>query len=122
VQRRLPIDDSIPIWRALLGFLIPLMLSNVLQSASATFNSIYLGQLIGIKALAAVSAFFPLQFFLVSFFIGISSGSSVLIGLAHGAGNNAGVRAVAGTTLSSAVVLGVLVGIAGGFLTDPILR
>jgi Na+-driven multidrug efflux pump len=92
VQRRLPIDDGIPIWRALLVFLIPLMLSNVLQSSSATFNSIYLGlgRLIGVKALAAVSAIniFPLQFFLVSFFIGISSGSSVLIGQAHGAGNH----------------------------------
>jgi putative MATE family efflux protein len=122
VQRRLTIDDSVPIWRALLVFLLPLMLSNVLQSASATFNSIYLGQLIGIKALAAVSAFFPLQFFLVSFFIGISSGSSVLIGQAYGARNNERVRAVAGTTITVAVVLGVLVGIAGGFLTEPILR
>jgi putative MATE family efflux protein len=122
VQRRLPIDDRIPIWRALLVFLIPLMLSNVLQSTSATFNSIYLGRLIGIKALAAVSAFFPLQFFLVSFFIGISSGSSVLIGQAHGAGNRERVRAVAGTTLCVAFVLGVLVGIAGGFFTEPILR
>jgi putative MATE family efflux protein len=122
VQRRATIDDSIPIWRALLVFLIPLMLSNVLQSASATFNSIYLGQLIGIKALAAVSAFFPLQFFLVSFFIGISSGSSVLIGQAYGARNNERVRAVAGTTISVALVLGVLVGIAGGFLTEPLLR
>jgi putative MATE family efflux protein len=122
VRRPAILDDRIPIWRALLVFLIPLMLSNVLQSASATFNSIYLGQLIGIKALAAVSAFFPLQFFLVSFFIGVSSGSSVLIGQAHGAGNQDRVRAVAGTTLSVAVVLGVAVGIAGGFFTEPILR
>ena len=122
MQRRATIDDSIPIWRALLVFLIPLMLSNVLQSASATFNSIYLGQLIGIKALAAVSAFFPLQFFLFSFFIGLSSGSSVLIGQAYGARNTERVRAVAGTTITAALVLGVLVGIAGGFLTEPILR
>jgi putative MATE family efflux protein len=122
VQRRATIDDRIPIWRALLVFLIPLMLSNVLQSASATFNSVYLGQLIGVKAFAAVSAFFPLQFFLISFFIGISSGASVLIGQAYGANNRERARAVAGTTLSVAVVLGVLVGIAGAFFAEPILR
>ncbi len=97
------------------------MLSNVLQSASATLNSIYLGQMIGVKALAAVSAFFPLQFFLVSFFIGISSGSTVLIGQAYGANDPARIRSVAGTTTSLALVLGVLVGIAGGFLAEPIL-
>jgi putative MATE family efflux protein len=122
VQRRSAIDDSVPIWRSLLVFLVPLMLSNVLQSASATFNSIYLGQLIGVTALAAVSAFFPLQFLLISFFIGISSGSTVLVGQAYGANDIARMRAVAGTTLSVALLLGVLVGIAGGLFTQPILR
>jgi putative MATE family efflux protein len=122
VQRRATIDDSQPIWRSLLVFFVPLVLSNVLQSASATLNSIYLGQLIGVKALAAVSAFFPVQFLLISFFIGISSGSTVLVGQAYGAGDVGRVRAVAGTTLSIALVLGVLVGIAGGVFTEPVLR
>ena len=57
-QRRLALDDSRPIWRSMLVFLVPVMLSNILQSASATFNSIYLGRLIGVQALAAASAFF----------------------------------------------------------------
>jgi Na+-driven multidrug efflux pump len=59
VQRSPTIDDSKPLWRSMLLFLVPLMLSNVLQSASATVNSIYLGQLIGVKALAAASSLFP---------------------------------------------------------------
>ncbi len=122
VQRRAVIDDNQPIWRAMLVFLIPLMLSNVLQSASATFTSIYLGQLIGVKALAAVSAFFPVQFLLISFLIGMSNGSTVLIGQAYGAGDTERVRAVAGTTISAALVLGVVAGIAGGLATEPILR
>ncbi len=122
MQRRTTIDDTKPIWRTLLIFLIPLMLSNVLQSASATLNSIYLGQMIGVKALAAVSAFFPLQFFLISFFIGIASGSTVLIGQAYGANDLDRVRAVAGTTLTVALLLGIFVGVVGGFLTEPILR
>ncbi len=120
--RRATIDDRLPIWRTLLVFLIPLMLSNVLQSASATFNSIYLGQLLGVKALAAVSAFFPIQFFLFAFFIGISSGSTVLIGQAYGANDVERLRAVAGTTLTLALALGIAVGIAGGLFTTPILR
>ncbi len=106
----------------MLIFLIPLMLSNVLQSASATFNSIYLGQLLGVKALAAASALFPLQFFLISFLIGISSGSTVLIGQAYGARDPDRIREVAGTTLTVALLLGIGAAIVGGIFTEPILR
>ncbi|MDB5094300.1 MAG: Multi antimicrobial extrusion protein, partial [Candidatus Eremiobacteraeota bacterium] len=66
-------------------FLIPMMLSNVLQSASQTLNSIFLGRMIGVHALAAASAFFPIVFFMISFFFGVASASSVLIGQAYGA-------------------------------------
>ena len=101
MQRRGPaIDDSKPIWRSLIVFLIPLMLSNILQSASATLNSIYLGRLIDVHALAAASGFFPIVFFMISFFIGIFSASTVLVGQAYGAHDEERLKAVAGTTLA----------------------
>jgi putative MATE family efflux protein len=121
-MRRPVIDDTKPIWRTMLVFLVPLMLSNILQSASGTINTIFLGRMIGVQALAAVSAFFPLMFFLFSFFIGISNGSTVLIGQAHGARDNDRIRAVAGTTLSVALILGIVVGVIGSILVEPILR
>ena len=46
-------------------FLAPMMLSNVLQSLFGTVNNVYLGQMIGVDALAAVSVFFPVMFFFV---------------------------------------------------------
>ena len=58
----------------MLVFLVPLMLSNILQSASPTFTSIFLGRMIGVGALAAATSIFPVLFFLVSFFFGIASG------------------------------------------------
>ena len=91
-------------------FLIPLMLSNVLQSISQTLNSVYLGRMIGVHALAAASSFFPIVFFMVSFFFGFSSASSVLIGQAYGARNEERIKAVAGTTLTVALLAGVIVG------------
>jgi len=54
-------DESRPMWRLFLVFLVPLILSNALQSASQTINSIYLGRLIGVHALAAVSSIFPVM-------------------------------------------------------------
>ncbi|HEY8296485.1 MAG TPA: MATE family efflux transporter [Candidatus Baltobacteraceae bacterium] len=115
-------DESVPMWRIFLVFLIPLMLSNVLQSASQTFSSIFLGRMIGVHALAAVSALFPVLFFLVSFIIGLSSGSTVLIGQAYGARDTHKMKAVAGTTLSVSLIMGVVVGIVGLIFTYPVLQ
>jgi putative MATE family efflux protein len=107
------IDDATPVWRSMLTFLVPLMLSNILQAASGTFTAIYLGHMIGVGALAAASSIFPMVFFLVSFFIGIASASSVLIGQAYGARDPERVARVAGTTLTFAILVAALVGAAG---------
>jgi len=94
-------DASRPMWQLFFVFLIPLMLSNILQSASQTFSSIFLGRMLGVNALAAVSAVFPIIFLLFSFLIGIASGSNVLIGQAYGAGDEHRVKKVAGTVLGA---------------------
>jgi len=106
----------------MLVFLGPLMLSNVLQSLSQTANSVYLGRLLGLRSLAAVSAIFPLLFLLVSFLIGLGSGASVLIGQAFGARDLAKVKTIAGTTLALAIILGALVGAIGAAFAEPLLR
>ena len=39
---------SKPLWQRFVVFLLPLMLSNILQSLSGTINNIYIGQMIGV--------------------------------------------------------------------------
>ena len=56
-----------PLWLRFAYFLGPMMVGNILQAMSGTVNSVYLGQMIGVDALAAVSAFFPILFFFISF-------------------------------------------------------
>ena len=51
--------SSRPLWKTFLFFLAPMLLSNILQSLSGTLNNIYVGQMLGVGALAAVSSFFP---------------------------------------------------------------
>ena len=115
-------DESRPMWRLFLVFLVPLMLSNALQSASQTVASIYLGRLIGVNALAAVSAVFPILFLLISFMIGLASGSTVLIGQTFGANDTHKMKRVAATTLTVSVLLGVAVGLIGALATRPLLE
>lgn len=116
------LSDARPIWQSLGIFLIPLMLSNVLQSLGQTANSIYLGRLVGVNALAAVSAIFPIVFFLISFLIGLGAGSSILIGQAFGARDDAKVKAIAGTALALVISLGIVVGSLGSFFSTDLLR
>jgi MATE family, multidrug efflux pump len=115
-------DESRPMWRLFLVFLIPLMISNALQSASQTVASIYLGRLIGVDALAAVSAVFPILFLLISFIIGLSSGSTVLIGQAFGAKDAHAMKRVAATTLTVSILMGVIVALIGALATKPLLE
>ena len=110
-----------PLRQSFLVFLLPMMLSNLLQSLFGTLNSIYLGQMIGVDALAAVSTFIPVMFFFIAFVMGLSSGASVMIGQAWGAGEPGKVKAVAGTTLSVALLLAATIAIFGGLFSRQLL-
>ncbi|HVJ51559.1 MAG TPA: MATE family efflux transporter [Aliidongia sp.] len=115
------IDADVPFWRTLLRFLVPLMASNILQALSATIGNIYLGRFIGVSAIAAASSFFPFLFFLISFLIGISNASTVLIGQAFGAGLPERVREVAGTTITVNILLGAALAALGGIFAPTVL-
>ena len=115
-----PLNDKALV-KTFMVFLGPMLLSNILQSLSGTLNNVYVGQMLGVKALAAVSSFFPILFFFIAFTIGLGAGSSVLIGQAWGAGDTAKVKAIAGTTLSVGLVFGLLVAVFGGMFTGSLL-
>jgi len=114
-------EEGKPMWQILLVFLVPLMLSNVLQSASQTMASIWIGRLISTQALGAVSAVFPIVFLLFSFVFGVSSGSTVLVGQAFGAKDYHRVKKIAGTVLGAALYLGIIVAILGALGSATVL-
>jgi len=97
-------DTSKPMWQIFLVFLVPLMVSNILQSASQTFSYVFVGQIL-----------------LFSFLIGIASGSTVLIGQAFGAGNEHLVKKVAGTVLGATFGMGIIVAVVGPLISPWML-
>ncbi len=109
------------LWRSFIVFLAPMMLSNVLQSLFGTINNVYLGQMIGVDALAAVSVLFPVVFFFIAFVMGLSSGATVLIGQAWGAGERHKVKAVAGATLAIAILLAMIAALFGGLFSRELM-
>ena len=114
--------DNRPLWRVFLVFLGPMILANILQSLSGTLNNVFVGQMLGTQALAAVAGMFPIIFFLISLVIGIGAGASVLIGQAWGAHEPHKVKAIAGTALALGLLLGLAVALFGGTFTEAMLR
>ena len=106
------------LWQIYLLFLAPMVLSNLLQSLSGTLNGIYIGQMLGTHALAAVSGMFPIVFFFISLVIGLGAGASVLIGQAWGAKQPEKVKAIAGTALA----LGAMIGLTAALLGSVFAR
>ncbi|MCA1364095.1 MATE family efflux transporter [Bradyrhizobium sp. IC3069] len=110
-----------PLWTTFLRFLAPLMLSNALQSLFGTVSNVYLGQMVGVGALAAVSAFFPVMFFLFAFVMGLSTGATVLIGQAFGAGEHGRIKIIVGTTLAVGLLLSIAIALVGGIFSRPLM-
>src|SRR6266702_227169 len=110
-----------PLWTTFLRFLAPLMLSNALQSLFGTVSNVYLGQMIGVDALAAVSTFFPVMFLLFALVMGLSTGATVLIGQAFGAGQHGRIKIVVGTTLAVGLLLSISIALIGGFFSRQLM-
>ena len=107
----IPANKSL--WRVYLVFLVPMVLSNILQGLSGTLNGIYIGQMLGTHALAAVSGMFPIVFFFISLIIGLGSGASVLIGQAWGAREPHKVKKIAGTAMTLGAAIGLVAALLG---------
>jgi putative MATE family efflux protein len=118
-DRTTAVSDDSPLRKPFLIFLAPMMLSNILQAMFGTINNVYLGQMIGVDALAAVSVFFPVMFFFVAFVLGLASGAGVLIGQAWGAREPDKVKTIAGTTLTVTLLISGLIAI-GGLFSRPL--
>jgi putative MATE family efflux protein len=115
-------SNTRPLWQVFIAFLGPMILSNVLQALSGTFNNVFVGQMLGTHALAAVAAVFPIIFFLISLVIGVGAGASVLIGQAWGARELDKVKAIAGTALALGLLLGLAIALLGGTFTQDLLQ
>ncbi|TCM68720.1 putative MATE family efflux protein [Acinetobacter calcoaceticus] len=113
--------DNPQFWKAFIIFLLPLIATNILQNLSGTINTIFVGQMMGVDAIAAISVFFPIMFFLLAFVIGLSAGSTVLVGQAWGANNIERVRSIVGSTLFMTLIGGSIIAFLGTLFAEPLL-
>ena len=110
------------IWRQIFLFSIPLILGNLLQQMYNTVDSIIVGNFVGSNALAAVGSSTSLICLLIAFSMGASAGAGVIVSEFYGAGDENGVQRSAHTALMLALILGIVLTIAGIVFSPAILR
>src|SRR5699024_2462696 len=78
--------DHLRLFRSIVRFSIPLMLTGLLQLAYNTADSVVVGRYAGSTSLAAVGATTSIVFLLVTLFNGVSIGANYLTARYYGAG------------------------------------
>ena len=113
-----------PLLPKILAFSGPLMLTGVLQLLFNAADIIVVGNFAadGDKALAAVSSTTSLINLLVNVFMGLSVGASVVVAKAWGARDHKAVSRAVHTAVTVAAFSGLLVGVIGFTLAEPLLK
>lgn len=106
------------IWKQLLSFFFPILLGTFFQQLYNTVDAIIVGRFVGTQALAAVGTTSALINLFNGFFIGVSTGATVLISQFYGGSNPSGTRDALHTGMALSVILGVLA-TALGVLAGP---
>jgi len=73
------------VFKLLISFSVPMIVGNMFQAAYSIIDGIFVGRIIGARALAAVSISTPLIFFLAAVLIGLGMAAVILVGQAFGA-------------------------------------
>ena len=79
-------------FQLILWFSVPLLLGNIFQQFYSMVDTIIVGKVLGTQALAAVGTTGPLNFLVLGFASGITSGFAVLVAQRFGAGDNSGMK------------------------------
>ena len=110
------------IWKQIVLFAFPLMCSNLFQQLYNTADTMVVGRFVGSTALAAVGSTGSVTGLLVGFFIGMGTGSGVVISQYYGAKDYENLHKSVHTALALAIVFGIVLGILGVVLSPTLLR
>jgi len=105
VKREQNITEGV-IWKQILLFFFPILMGTFFQQMYNTVDAIIVGRYVGTQALAAVGSTGSLISLVCGFFVGVSSGATVVLSQFFGARDRAGVSKALHSGMVLAVALG----------------
>ena len=111
------------IWKQILIFFFPILFGTFFQQLYNTADAIIVGQYLGKAALAAVGGGTGTAIsLLIGFFVGVSSGSAVVISQYYGADDYRKTTDAINTSILLAIAAGAVITVLGLIFTRPILE
>jgi putative MATE family efflux protein len=107
------------ILKALIQLSIPLILTNILQTAYNLTDTFWVGRL-GSSAVAAVSLSFPIIFIMISLGMGMAIAGSILVAQQKGAKNHKLINHIASQTMVAVFIFSLILA-AIGYVLSPLL-
>lgn len=110
------------IWRQMLRFFFPILLGTFFQQLYNTADALIVGRILGESALAAVGGSAGIiTMTVVGFFMGLTSGASIIAAQMLGAKDRQSVNDSIHTIYAFSIVAGIFLAITGIFLTEQML-
>ena len=109
------------ILKHLVRFSITVALTGMLQLLYNTADTVVVGQFAGKEALAAVGSTGSLINLLITMFIGLSVGASIMLAKRYGEGDWKAVSDTSHTAIAISAISGVFIGVVGYLFTEPML-
>ena len=107
--------------RLILGFCLPIVAGNLFQQFYSLVDTLVIGRVEGVTALAAVSSAGWLDWLVLSVAIGMAQGFSIQIAQSFGAKDNPGLRRAAGQGLLLSVLVVAVIELVSQLLLWPVL-
>ena len=108
-------------WQKILIFSLPLVIGNIAQQLYSTVDSIIVGHYVGDNALAAVGSAMPLFNLILVLFMGISTGTGIMVSQYVGAKSREDIAHTVGNSIVVSLIATVFLMVVGPFFVRPLL-
>ncbi|WHX50120.1 MATE family efflux transporter [Paenibacillus woosongensis] len=109
------------IWRQLVTFSAPLLLTNLLQVSYQFIDSLWVGNLLGTNALGAVAISSTVLFTILSFIIGINNAALTILSQIKGKQDESGLKSYVNAFSVILGIIAIVLGVIGFVFSEKIL-
>jgi len=103
-------------------FAVPMIIGNIAQQLYNTIDSIVVGKYVGDNALAAVGTSAPIINLLIALFVGVATGSGILVAQSFGAKDKQRLSQVVGNCITLMFLVAIVTTAAGVLFARPLLQ
>lgn len=111
-----------PIFKSLVIFAIPLLISNIFQQFYNTADTMIVGNYLGDVSLAAIGSCTSIYDLLVGFALGIGNGLSIVTARSFGSGNHDLLKKSVASSIVIGIVSSIVITIIGIIILHPLLQ